>query len=106
VFACVLARGGLRRQDLPDLSHATLAVRPGVAAVLDLSERARATADLFGDAPVGDTFADADQHGADLISVLKIVFNTEKDIAEWGCCKQALNLSVEIARFFGTERLN
>jgi hypothetical protein len=96
VFAGILASRCLRGDHLSDLPYATLAVRARLAAVLDLPQRARATSDLFGDAPVGDTFADADQHGAGLISLLKIVFNSEKDIAECDRGKQVLNLEVEI----------
>jgi hypothetical protein len=64
---------------MPD---ATLAVRTGLATILDLSQRARATTDLFGDAAVGDTLADADEHGRGvglgrLIPVLKIDFNSQ-----------------------------
>ena len=58
-----LARGTLGREHLPDLPNTRLAVGAGLAAVLDLPERARATADLFGDAAIGDALADADEHG-------------------------------------------
>jgi hypothetical protein len=94
----VLPGRGLRRDHLADLPDAALAVRPGLAAVLDLPHRARATADLFGDAAVGDAFADADEHGGyRLISVLKFVFNSVLRYSEDASGAQQLNLSVGIA---------
>jgi hypothetical protein len=66
VVGCVLASVGLAGQHLADLSNAGLAVSARLTAVLDRLQRAGATADLFGDAAVGDTFADADEH-ADLL---------------------------------------
>jgi hypothetical protein len=94
----VLPSRGLRRDHLANLPDAALAVRPGLAAVLDLPHRARATADLFGDAAVGDTLADADEHdGYRLISVLKFVFNSVLGYSEDAPGAQELNLSVEIA---------
>lgn len=62
VIAGVLASVGLAGEHLTDLPNTALAVRARLTAVLDRLQRASATADLFGDAAVGDTFADADEH--------------------------------------------
>jgi hypothetical protein len=96
----VLPSRALRREHLADLPDAALAVRASLAAVLNLPHRARATADLFGDAAVRDAFADADEHGGGLMSVLKVVFNSVLRYSGDCCVGQALNLSVEIADFW------
>jgi hypothetical protein len=87
----------LGREHLPDMPDAALAVRACLATLLDLSQRARAATDLFGDAAVGDTLADADEHDrGGLESVLKVVFNSVVWYSGVACSAQALNLNVEI----------
>ncbi len=56
---------GVRLGDehLADLPDTALAVRTRLTTVLDLPDGARASSDLFGDATIGDTLADADEHG-------------------------------------------
>jgi hypothetical protein len=62
VLARVLPGMGLGGQHLADLPNAGLAIGARLAAFLDLPESARSAADLFGDAAIGDAFADADEH--------------------------------------------
>jgi hypothetical protein len=50
-------------QHLTDLPNTRFAVRARLTAFLDLSEAARTSANFFRDAAVGDTLADADEHG-------------------------------------------
>jgi hypothetical protein len=84
------------------VADATLAVRACLATLLDLPQRTGATTDLFVDAAVRDTLADADEHsgavGRRLISVLKIVFNSVLRYSGVARGAQALNLNVEIAK--------
>jgi hypothetical protein len=62
-FGRGLMRVAVRRQHLPDLPNARFTVRTSLTALLDLPQRTGATPDLFGDAAVGDTLANADEHG-------------------------------------------
>lgn len=54
----------MAREHLADLSDAALAIGPRLTAVLDVLERGSAAPDLFGDAAVGDTLAETDEHGS------------------------------------------
>jgi hypothetical protein len=92
----------LGREHLPDVADATLAVRARLTTLLDLPQRACAATDLFVDAAVGDTLADADEHvrggpGLRLIWMLKFVFNSVLRYSGVVCGAQALILKVEIA---------
>ena len=71
-----LSRGGVRRQHLADLANTGLAVRSRLTARLDLFERACSATNLVADAAVGDTLADADEHGGNL--ALKIIFKDHR----------------------------
>jgi hypothetical protein len=53
----------LAREHLADLADAALAIGSRLAPILDVLERRSAAPDLFGDAAVGDTLAEADEHG-------------------------------------------
>jgi hypothetical protein len=69
----------LSGEHLADLPNAALAVRAGLTALLDLPQGAGPTTDLFGDAPIGDSLADADEHVrrplVSMMAALIIVFN-------------------------------
>jgi hypothetical protein len=70
---------GRSGEHLADLPNAALAVGARLTALLDLPQGARATTDLFGDASVGDSLADADEHVrrplVSMMAALIIVFN-------------------------------
>jgi hypothetical protein len=53
----------LSGQHLADLPNTALAIGTRLTTLLDLPEAARSATDLFGDAAIGDAFADAHEHG-------------------------------------------
>jgi hypothetical protein len=54
---------GLRREHLADLPNTRLAIGARLTTILNLPQSACSATDLFGDAAIGDAFADADEHG-------------------------------------------